>query len=195
MAVQSAAVSRLLSKWQRNYSGLFLMTTVLGLADVVAQRTARSKPQVVHIDKLKPFLVEAPKSWLVDGTEPTPSEEKAPSESESDQESSLDAPLQSPDHNEDEWPAQSELVQDEEHEGAPRSVVPAIPVDQSTIRDRDASPDLYAAQLESARFRHASGRECKTDDRPMEGAKRILSPSPWRVVRCDKARKKWEIVM
>ena len=44
------------------------MTKVLGLVDVMVQRTARSKPQVVHIDKLKPFLGDAPKSWLVDGT-------------------------------------------------------------------------------------------------------------------------------
>ena len=88
--------------WQRNYFGPFLVTKVLGLVDVVMQRTARSKPQVVHIDKLKPFLAEAPKSWLVDGTEPTPSEEEAGSESESDQDSNGDAPLQSPDPSGDE---------------------------------------------------------------------------------------------
>ena len=49
-------------KWQRNYSGPVLVTKVLGLLNVVVQRTARTKPQVVNIDKLKPFLGEAPKS-------------------------------------------------------------------------------------------------------------------------------------
>ena len=56
------------------------MTMVLGLVNVVVQRTAHSKPQVFHIDMLKPFLVEVHKSLLVNGTEPTtPSEEEAPS--------------------------------------------------------------------------------------------------------------------
>ena len=130
-----------------------------GLVDVVVQRAWRSKPQVVHIDKLKPFLREARRVGSSMGLKPTPSEEEVTSESEANQESSADAPLQSPDPNEDEWPAESELVQDKEHEDAPRSVIPAIPVDQSTTRARDASPDLCVARLENARFRHASRRE------------------------------------
>ena len=110
---------------------------------------------MVYIDKSKSFLWEASKSWLVDETEPTPSEEEALSEPESDQESSGNAPLQSPDPSRDEWPAESELVlciQDDEHEDAPRLVIQAVPVHQLTTRARDASPDLCAAQLENARF-------------------------------------------
>ena len=49
---------------------------VLGLVGVVVQRMARSKPQVVHIEKLKPFIEEAPKHLLVDGTEPHPPKRK-----------------------------------------------------------------------------------------------------------------------
>ena len=114
---------------------------MLGLVDVAVQRMARSKPQVVHIDKLKPFLGEAGKSWLVDGTEPTPSEEEAPSESESNQESSRNSLLQSRDPNRDEWPAESELVQDEEHADAPpRSVVLAVRQGFNALPDGSVSP-------------------------------------------------------
>ena len=60
MTVQSLAVSRSLPIMQRNYFGQFLVTKVLGLMDVVVERKTRSKPQVVHIDKLKPFLGETP---------------------------------------------------------------------------------------------------------------------------------------
>ena len=76
------------SKWQRNYSGPCLVTKVLGLVDVVVQRMACSKRQVIHIYKLKPFHGKASKSRLVDGTKPSPSEEESPSQSESNQESS-----------------------------------------------------------------------------------------------------------
>ena len=141
----------------------------VGLVDVVVQRTACSKPHVVHIDKIKPFLGEAPRRQLVDGTEPTPSEEEAPAKSESNQESSRDFSLQSPASNGDEWPAESERVQDEKHEDAPNLVFPAVPVDQSTSRARDASPDLCTARLENAIFRHAARREYKPDDRLVRG--------------------------
>ena len=43
-------------KWQQNNCGPFLVTKVLGLVDVVMERTSRFKPQVVQFDKLKQFL-------------------------------------------------------------------------------------------------------------------------------------------
>ena len=55
-------------KCQRNYSGQFLVIAVLCLVDVVIQRSARARPLVVHIDKVKPFLGEPPPSWVADET-------------------------------------------------------------------------------------------------------------------------------
>ena len=72
--------------------------------------------------------------------------------SESDQERSGDAQLQSPDPNEDDWPVESELVQDEKHEDAPRSVVPASRLINQPLMPGMQPPDLCAAQLENARL-------------------------------------------
>jgi transposase InsO family protein len=51
-------------KWQSMYTGPWLITEVRGAVNVVVQRTLRSKPQVVHIDKLKLVLGDTPPSWL-----------------------------------------------------------------------------------------------------------------------------------
>ena len=172
------------SKWQWNYSGPFLVSKVLGLVDVVVRRMARSKPQLVCIDKLKPFLREAPKRWLVDGTEPTPSEE----ESVFNQESSGDALLQFPDPNGDEWRAESVLVQDEEHVDAPRSVVQTAHLINQPLVLGMRPPDLCIARLENARFRHSCRRECKLDDRPVRGVDKYSHHWPGG----RKMRRRWQ---
>ena len=59
-------------KWQRNYFGPFLVIAVLGLVDVVIQRSARARPLVVHVDKVKPFLGDPPHSWVADETATNP---------------------------------------------------------------------------------------------------------------------------
>ena len=52
-------------KWRRKYSGPFLVTKVIGAVNVVLQRTKRSKPFCVHLDKLKPYTGDpVPVSWL-----------------------------------------------------------------------------------------------------------------------------------
>jgi len=53
-------------KWQRNYTGPFLVTRVIGPVDYVIQRTKRGTPQTVHGDKLRRFHGEPPQSWLKD---------------------------------------------------------------------------------------------------------------------------------
>ena len=42
------------TKWQRMYTGPFLITRVWGPVDVVLQPSLRSKPFVAHVDKLRP---------------------------------------------------------------------------------------------------------------------------------------------
>jgi hypothetical protein len=61
-------------KWQRNFSGPFLIIRQLGPVLFVIQRSKRSKELVVHADKLKPYLGETIPSWLnhesTDGEQP-----------------------------------------------------------------------------------------------------------------------------
>ena len=65
------------TKWQRSYVGPYLIVRVIEPVNYVLQRTARSKPIVVHCDKLKPCYGTVPQSWLsvdknseVDNVEP-----------------------------------------------------------------------------------------------------------------------------
>ena len=51
-------------KWQSFYDGPFLIVRELGEVNVEIQRTTRSRESVVHIDKLKPCLMEGRRSWL-----------------------------------------------------------------------------------------------------------------------------------
>jgi len=56
-------------KWQRLYSGPFLVVGVLGPVNVRIQASKRSKPFIVHIDKLKRCLGPTPESWIVGSSE------------------------------------------------------------------------------------------------------------------------------
>src|SRR3989441_4334807 len=51
-------------KWQRMYSGPYLITRTLDPVNVVLQRSRGSKPFVTHIDKIKLCLGATPVSWL-----------------------------------------------------------------------------------------------------------------------------------
>ena len=61
-------------KWSRKYTGPFCVVRVLGPVNVELQLKRRSKPFIVHIDKVKPFFGEPPKSWLETITETEVSE-------------------------------------------------------------------------------------------------------------------------
>jgi hypothetical protein len=51
-------------KWSRKFSGPYLVIEVLPPVNLKIQRSPRSKPFYVHFDKVKPWLGDAPKSWL-----------------------------------------------------------------------------------------------------------------------------------
>ena len=51
-------------KWQKMYSGPYLIVRKVGGVNFVVQRTKRSNPLVVHMDKLKRVRGETPESWL-----------------------------------------------------------------------------------------------------------------------------------
>ena len=53
-------------KWQRMYTGPFLVVQVMGPVNVKLQSTQRSQPFVSHIDKLKLCLGPHPDGWLND---------------------------------------------------------------------------------------------------------------------------------
>jgi len=61
-------------KWSRKYSGPFLVIAVTSAVNVTLQKSPRAKPFTVHIDKVKPFLSETPRSWLQEdnSVEPEP---------------------------------------------------------------------------------------------------------------------------
>jgi len=52
-------------KWQRMYTGPFLVTHVIAPVNFVLQKSVRSKPFVTHIDKIKKCNSLTPQSWLV----------------------------------------------------------------------------------------------------------------------------------
>jgi len=53
-------------KWERKYTGPFLIIDTPSPVTVQPQRRKGAKTMTVHIDKVKPFLGEVPKSWLAD---------------------------------------------------------------------------------------------------------------------------------
>ena len=52
-------------KWRRQYEGPYLVLRVLSPLTVKIQKSAKARPRTVHVDKLKNFVGEPPKSWLV----------------------------------------------------------------------------------------------------------------------------------
>ena len=53
-------------KWQKMFTGPFLITKVMGPVNVQLRGSQRSNPFIVHIDKIKLCLGPTPPSWLVD---------------------------------------------------------------------------------------------------------------------------------
>jgi len=52
-------------KWRRKYTGPFLVVKTIGPVNVLLQKSKRSRPFCVHIDKIKVFQKEnPPQSWL-----------------------------------------------------------------------------------------------------------------------------------
>jgi len=51
-------------KWQRFYSGPYLIVEILGMVNVRIQKTAKANAMVVHIDKIKLCRGETPESCI-----------------------------------------------------------------------------------------------------------------------------------
>ena len=51
-------------KWQKLYTGPFLVMRTIPPVNFVLQKSHRSTPFVVHVDKIKRCFGETPKSWL-----------------------------------------------------------------------------------------------------------------------------------
>ena len=51
-------------KWQKTYIGPYLVVRVIEPSNCVLQKSAKSKPFVVHVDKLKKCFGATPNSWL-----------------------------------------------------------------------------------------------------------------------------------
>ena len=56
-------------KWQKMYSGPYLIVKQLGPVNFVLQQSKRSKPFVVHVDKIKKCKGNTPISWLSESSE------------------------------------------------------------------------------------------------------------------------------
>jgi len=53
-------------KWMRQYSGPYLIIRTPSPVTVEIQKSQKAKSFVTHIDKVKLFLAETPKSWLTE---------------------------------------------------------------------------------------------------------------------------------
>jgi len=53
-------------KWQKAYTGPYLVIRKIEPVNYVLQKSVKSKPFVVHVDKLKKCLGDTPVSWLLD---------------------------------------------------------------------------------------------------------------------------------
>ena len=52
------------AKWQKAYIGPYLVVRIIEPVNCVLQKTAKSKPFIVHVDKLKRCYGETPTSWV-----------------------------------------------------------------------------------------------------------------------------------
>jgi len=57
------------AKWQRSYIGPSLVVRVIEPVNCILQKTAKSKPFVVHVDKLKRCHGETPEAWVSDDSQ------------------------------------------------------------------------------------------------------------------------------
>jgi len=56
-------------KWERKYSGPYMVIDTPSPVNVKIQRSVKAKAFTVHIDKVKPYMQEPPKSRDTDGNE------------------------------------------------------------------------------------------------------------------------------
>ena len=64
LVLQFPEVFREVPKWQRNYSGPYLVVRILSPVTAAIQKSRRADRLVVHIDKLKLYVRDAPASWV-----------------------------------------------------------------------------------------------------------------------------------
>ena len=57
-------------KWRRQYEGPYLVLRVLSPLTVEIQKSAKARSRTVHVDKLREFVGEPPKSWLATSAAP-----------------------------------------------------------------------------------------------------------------------------
>jgi len=57
-------------KWSRKFSGPFLVLSLLPPVNLKIQRSPRTKPFIVHSDRVKPWTGDVPTTWLHDESEP-----------------------------------------------------------------------------------------------------------------------------
>ena len=58
-------------KWQKLNTGPYLVVRAIPPVNFVLQKSARAKPFVVHVDKLRECYNDTPRSWLSTDVEPT----------------------------------------------------------------------------------------------------------------------------
>ena len=80
-------------KWERKYTGPFLIVGTPSPVTVQLQRSKGAKTMTVHVDKVKPFLGEVPKSWLAG--EPSSEVRELPERAD-DQDTLVKAPYDEP---------------------------------------------------------------------------------------------------
>ena len=84
-------------KWQKNYTGPFLIVRVIEPVNYVLQKSQRAKPFVVHTDKIKRCFSQTPTSWISnDGIIDSTSEAQNLPEEQIVDERSSDAVTESP---------------------------------------------------------------------------------------------------
>ena len=104
-------------KWQRNFTGPYRVVRVIPPVNYVLQRSRRSKPFVVHADKLKKYHSPPAIDWALSGDV---GEQEAEPEMPS-MPASLPAPVQSSSREKRSRPAVSEVHEDSKVEGSASS--------------------------------------------------------------------------
>jgi len=112
-------------KWQKSYIGPYLITRLIEPVNCVLQKSAKSKPFVVHMDKLKKCYSMTPHSWL-------------------ESESPTDVDIVTPTLNHD--------VTDADHERCDRAVHGGRPL-QMAINEQALTTDLTCVQSACRRHR------------------------------------------
>jgi hypothetical protein len=79
-------------KWQQLYTGPYLLVRAIPPVNFVLQKSAKAKPFVVHVDKLKKCYGATPRSWLRSNTESAVAD--IPGETTAPQQETVDLPVE-----------------------------------------------------------------------------------------------------